>query len=197
MSRLPITKPPQQPVGSSRPQPHQMVPQPTGVPWWANGGTHQGQPKGGSSRPVQAQAAQPQTAQPQQIQTSIQPQQMFSPDFTQQQGNLWTALATPARGDIAGGYNRQGLSMQSPALQYGMGADWGRQMAGAQMLGPQIAQQHQFANLGQVLQGQVAREQEAQQWGGLSAEQQGLNDYMGRVQQSNVLMMLLGQQPWT
>lgn len=130
------------------------------------------------------------------IQTSIQPQPMFSPAFTQAQGNLWSALATPARGDIAQGWNQQGLSMGGGAAQYGMGLDWGRQMANAQMAPQQIAQQHQFANLQNILQGQVAREQEAQGWGRLSAQQQATSDYQGRMAQQNLLMMLLGQRPW-
>lgn len=131
------------------------------------------------------------------VKTSITPQPMFPQAFTQAQGNLQTALGTPTRSGLSGGQGARGFSSsQSPAMQHALAAQWGQQMAGAQMAGPQVAQQHQMANIQQMLQGQMAREQEAQGWAGQSIQQQAYNDQLARMQQQSVLNMLLGQNPW-
>jgi hypothetical protein len=96
---------------------------------------------------------------------------------------------------MAGRGNR-GFTLDSPAIQQGAAIDWGNQMANARMMGPQISQQIEFANLQNILAGQQAREQEALGWGQLAGGQQDYQNRLRQIQQSSLLGMLLGQGAW-
>jgi len=162
------------------------APQPPGGPQGTPGGVPGG-PQGNQGG---------NQGQPTNISTSITPQPVYSNDFTQAQGNLQAAMGVPTYSDLLGGQGARGFNSQtSGAIQGGIGSQWGQQMAQAQMAPQQVAQQHQFANMQQMLMGQAARDREAQGWGGLSVQQQGFDNQMQRMQQ-NTIMGMLGTNPW-
>ena len=108
---------PQQRMGSSFQQPAQQQP---GL---------SGQPQG-----------------PMQVQGSIQPQGIFPQQFTNQMGNLASAMAVPGRADLMAANNMKGVSSSSPMIQQNIGTDYANSLAQQMMAGPQIQMQHGFMN---------------------------------------------------
>ena len=122
--------------------------------------------------------------------TSIQPQGVYPGAFTQQAGNLAAAQATPAYPDLAAANVLPGISVSSPMTQYAMGAQYGRDMAGAQMARPQMAWAHALTNAQNQLGGEVARDREALGWGGLAAQNQAAAQQVDLTGQGNLLRLL-------
>jgi hypothetical protein len=117
------------------------------------------------------------------IGTSIQPQGVYPQSYTQQAGNVAAAGYAPAWNDLVSGRQLDGVSVNSPMTQYGMGADLASMLAAAQTAPAALQLQHGLANSQSMLGGQVARDQEALGWGQL-----GLGNY------GNVLQNQLSQQ---
>jgi len=117
------------------------------------------------------------------VQSSIQPQPVFSQDYTQRAANLAAALAVPARADILNQVATPGFSVNSPSTQQAAGWQYGQAMGQAALAPQQIGMQHSFANLQNMLAGQQAREQEAQQWAGLGLQNNNaFNQYQQGLQ---------------
>ena len=123
---------------------------------------------------------------PMEVQTSIQPEGVFPSRFTQQAGNLASALAMPGRADLYAGSQMGGVSAYSPMTQWGVGTDYARGLAQSMIAGPQMATQHALANARTILSQQAAREQEAQGWAGVGLQNLGV----GQMQQGNLLSFL-------
>jgi len=124
------------------------------------------------------------------IQSSIQPQTTYQPNFMQQAGNMAAAQAVPAMSDLRNMSGRPGISLGSGAIQAGMG------QAAGQMLGQGMAnrsagqQQMGWQNAQNNLAGQQARNQEGLGWGNLQA--QGLQNQLANqnAQQGNMYNFL-------
>lgn len=102
-----------------------------------------------------------------------QPQGKYPKQFTLESGNLAQALQTPTMPDLSAAFSRQGVGIGSPALQYGMGAAAGRQMATAAAAPQQIGLQHGFANLANLLAGYQRQDQYGQALAGAGQQQLG------------------------
>lgn len=157
----------------------------------------QGQSNWGPQQPVQHYGPQPmgQMAPPQQqggmnIQSSIQPQTPYQPDFMRQAGNMAAAQAVPAIGDVRSQFNRPGISLGSNATQAGMGGAMGQMLGQGAANYAQGQQQMGWQNANTNLAGQQARNNEALGWGNLRA--QGIQNQLGNQmgQQQNMLGFL-------
>lgn len=130
------------------------------------------------------------------IGTGYQPQGVYPERFTQQVQHQARAMGTPTMPGLRLGRQQQGVSTRSPMSQYGMGLDLASSLAQASAAPAQIGMQHQFANAGNLMQGQIGREQEAQGWG-----QQGLQNYQSALQnqlsrQNSLLNLFQGLNRW-
>ena len=122
--------------------------------------------------------------------TSIQPNDIYSQDHIRRAGNLAAAQNTPAWGDMMAGRSRPGMSANSGLTQWGAGADLGAGLANALNQRQQTGQNLGFANAMNNLAGQGARHQEALGWGGLMG-QDWQNQLANRNQyQGNLFGML-------
>ena len=122
--------------------------------------------------------------------TSIQPNDIYSQDHIRRAGNLAAAQNTPAWGDMMAGRSRPGMSANSGLTQWGAGADLGAGLANALNQRQQTGQNLGFANAMNNLAGQTARHQEALGWGGLMG-QNWQNQLANRNQyQGNLFGML-------
>ena len=102
-----------------------------------------------------------------------QPQGVFPRQFTRESGNLAQAIQTPTMPDIGAAFARQGVGIGSPAIQYGMGAAAGQQMAQAAAAPQQIGLQHGFTNLANMLAGYMQQDQYGQALAGAGQQQLG------------------------
>ncbi len=101
---------------------------------------------------------------PMQVQTSIEPQGVYSQQFTNQMGNLASAMQVEGRADLMAANTMRGVSSSSPMIQQNIGADYAGSLAQQMMAGPQIQMQHGLMNAQNILGQEAAREQEAQGW---------------------------------
>lgn len=127
-------------------------------------------------------------------QTPQQPFQggVFPGQFTQQAGNLASALATRGHNDYYRQNAQLGLGSGSGVMQAGIGRDMGLDQVQAQFAPQQLGLQHGFANAQQNLQQQQAQDREAQQWAGLGLQNQQFGNQMALQQQGNLFSLLLG-----
>lgn len=140
-----------------------------------------------------AQKPQPASQRPQtpwQVQTSITPKPVYTPQYTQQAGNLAAALGVPARHDLAVQGMQRGISMQSPYQQWGMEARAANQMADSALAPLLLAMQHGFANQQNLLQGQQLRDQQAQGLAQLLLQDQAARQQAQLGSQSNLIGFL-------
>lgn len=109
---------------------------------------------------------------PMQVQTSIEPEGVFPERFTNQMGNLASAMAVPGRADLMAANTMAGVSSSSPMIQQNIGTDYAGALARQMMAGPQISMRHGLMNAQNILGQQAAREQEAQGWGRIGMQNQ-------------------------
>lgn len=122
--------------------------------------------------------------------SSIQPQNVYGQPFMQQAQNMALAQGVPAMGDLRAQVARPGLSLRGGAQQANIGQMYGNSVMQGANNAASLAQGMGFANANNQLQGQQARDQEAQQWAQLGA--QGIqNQWNNRnTQQANLLNFL-------
>lgn len=151
-----------------------------------------------AQQPQQQQPQQPAYPQAQtlgQVQASYQPSGIYPADYTRQAQNLASAAATPAMGDIRGPY-RNGVSFSSPLAQYQMALRGAQGGAEASLAPGLIGMQHGFANAGNMLQGQMARDREGQGWAGLGLDNQANQAQFDLGRQNSLLNFLQGMYQW-
>jgi len=102
------------------------------------------------------------------------------------------ATEAPTREDARQNWYRMGVSQRSPMLQYGQGIDYGQQLANSLMARPIAQQQMQMEDASNLLAGQQAREQEAQQWAQYGLSGLG-NQLQNNLSQQGGVMQLLAQ----
>lgn len=129
-------------------------------------------------------------ARPMQAQASIQPQNVYGNQFMQQSQNMARAQGVPAMSDLRNQMGRPGLSLGSNAAQAGLGQAYGQSVMGGANNAASLAQGMGFANATNQLQGQQARDQEAQQWGQLGAQGRQNQWNNQNAQQQNLLGFL-------
>ncbi len=110
---------------------------------------------------------------PMQVQTSIEPGGVFPQQFTNQMGNLASAMAVPGRADLMAANSMRGVSSSSPMIQQNIGQDYAGSLAQQMMAGPQVQMQHGLMNAQNILGQEAAREQEAQGWGQIGMQNIG------------------------
>jgi len=130
------------------------------------------------------------------VQTSIQPQGVFPAQYTHETANLAHAQGMPALSDLMTAWNRPGVSMGSGAIQAGMQGQLAQQMAQGIGAAGTIPQQHQFANLANLLSGQMARDQEALGWAGQGARNAVTQQQFDIGRQATLFDFLRQVSPW-